>query len=1181
MAEIFEREIRLVYEDVGAARVNTTAQVIETRLRGLGDAARDAADGQGDLTKNTRSATVATKQLQAALDGVDEQQRRVNEEIDDLNAEAEFNRAKLATQGYAQALRQANKAQEKLDRAGRSRLESMRETLEGMDNIAAAVGIATTVVAGFWAAWAHGVASADLEKTAENFKKIAASRASAGTAAVIGGAAATRGALRGATMGFDARTLSSLDGFAEAAARRTVALEGGDFREIMAGFSKQFQDELASGQLGEAFSSLGVSADAVDLAIRNQARAMGLSAEAMSSAAKEAIFLEQGALAAGSAFRVFEGQGQKQQASVKSFLESAAKDVSLAFANVGSDTRGSAEKLAAAQVEFDERLAERLAFVSIESKSATGGTQSELNVLRMIAIQRGASDAPSKSFVTDEGSGLGDVFERADLNNAINRLLVEGDEKLTALDKQITGTIASIAAAESAALITSLEAAVIKQEELREQLGGDGAETLQNLAGILTEINSAQDDADGDRLDALTELLSTFDGFSQATAEQLVNTATSGDLAKTALAFNAKALKVAKDTRIHKASAARQQLAINKSLTRTERIEQSRNAAAQEFEALIAGQSENYDDFQSKLGEESVIRRKTLAEQKAQVDVELEFAATLTKSQREALELRQKVLGVTDEISRSTETTEGFNDALGRVVLAQTFGGGVDAMERLNIKIGAAKIGFGGLLSIAERLTGAINEASGGRLLSSALATREKVEKKKKSGKSGDGGRGDLLLRGELAGLGDVSKELIRIQRQTKKDLKTARGDETLIAAAMGISEAANADLRKRIWDSAKKAGIEATAAAKVERLKAQALDAQNAIRAGGGSFAEQRAALERDAAQRAFEERMELAKGNQAMELSARLDFNDAIFDLDLEAARAREEIKAKEREADKEESKAFWSGIKKTKADMLRDTLQPIAGVNAFGDDFASGLQAEAQAAADAKADAQDAAFAARGSDEKAQRFKASFQYDEETQAAIDAFKGVELALNEMGGASDTVIDNLAKMADGEMSAAEAATGSTTAILGAVGRTTKGVVKDKKAQAFVMGGFELAQALSSTAEAIINPVFWPKAAAHYASSAQFFALGGGGSKATLSKSGGGAGSNTKDRQSKRTSQSTGGSGLPLRRQAQTGTILNIFVDPLSGQAIVRSANGAVSKDNTIKFDSRLNKNSVTRTEL
>jgi hypothetical protein len=1140
--------------------------------------------GSAQFAAAQQEAAEASEALRKSLEGVETVQDQVNAKVAAMREERSIAEATLRSKEFRAEKKKQAAIERELETIGKTRQERIAETLEGFENLTGAIDLAVMAGEAFWATWNAGVAGADLGATAANFKAIADE--AAGTSAIVGRGAATRSALRGRSLGLSAGTGRSVASFAEAAARRQVSLEGGDFRELVASFTTQFQDEIATGKLGSAFQALGVDSASTELAIRNQARALGVSADSMSAAAKEAVLLSQGTLAASTAFGAFEVGAAKTQAGIKSFLEQTAQDIATAFTKAaGGVSESVEEQLRDLRARRKEETERRVDLFQTRDEFTEG--------VKGLAFRQGTGAASGKTFLredtAEQRAAAGIVRGR------IRKNILENSKTVRLIQTRINQLEAQQERKRSAAITTGLEPALVAQAEQLEQATASGSDELSSLAAAFDEVGKARAANNKERLKELAEVIGTFEGITSEQAKAIVQTVRGNDLQKMSNTFNAQALKIKKDALLARSVESRRVLSINKGLSKASRIEKARLAAQQEFQANLADQATSYDDFQNKLGDETTIRRGLIAEQKAQVDVELQFKSGLNESQLEALKLRQRVAQVADEVSRSTETTNEFNRELGRVILSHTFGAGVEAAERLNVKIGDAKIGLGGVLNVAERLVGALNEASGGKLLSDALKPAKKEAEKKprggRGGRGGDGGRGDLLARAELAGKGDISRRLIAVQRQLAKDVKTARGDETLLAAAFGISKAETDKLQKQIWENAKKAGQEIRDAAKAERQRLrdeqvrineeQAVDARNAIRTSGMSEVDQRRALARDAAKREFEERMAQAKGNSVRELEARLDFNDAMFELDVEAARAREELKAQERENELAESKAFWGGVRQTKADMLRDTLGPIAGFTSFSDDFASTLKQEAQAAADAKADAQDAAFAARGSDEKAQRFRASFEYDEETQATIDAFKGMELALNELGAASDVVINNLDMMAQGEMTAAEAATGSTTAILGAVGRTTKGVVKDKKAQAFVMGGFELAQALSSTAEAIINPVFWPKAAAHYASSAQFFALGGGGSKATLKKTGGGgAGSRSRDRQRSRTSQ-TGGGGLPLRRQQQTGTVLNIFVDPLSGQAIVREANGAVSKDASLKFDKRLSKNSVTRTEL
>jgi hypothetical protein len=1068
--------------------------------------------GSAQFAAAQQEAAEASEALRKSLEGVETVQDQVNAKVSAMREERSIAEATLRSKEFRAEKKKQAAIERELESIGKTRQERIAETLEGFENLTGAIDLAVMAGEAFWATWNAGVAAADLAATAANFKDIAGE--AAGTSAIVGRGAATRGALRGAEKGLSATAVKSIDAFAEAAARRQVALEGGDFRELVASFTAQFQDEVATGKLGGAFEALGVSSDTVDLAIRNQARAMGVSAEAMAAASKEAILLEQGTLAAGRAFGTFEAGAVKTQASIKSFLEQTAGDIAKAFTDAATSAP---QDLRDALAEARARAARA---TDVKGRGVSASVQLRERELRQEVAGkegRGRLDTLSPEAEAEIASRLATFVDSL---GAAERAAVERLER-------------RIAEKQSAALLGGLGEALAAQGEAQEQISQEGAENLTNIAGIFEQISALRAkgvDENDEQLKQYIELLASFDGITLAQARQLVNAARGNDLLKTAGDLRAKSLKVAQDTLRARAAETRRVLGLNKGLTKTERIERSREAAQQEFQANLAGQATSYDDFQDKLSDEATIRRGLIAEQKAQVDVELQFKSGLNASQLEALKLRQRVAQVADEVSRSTETTNEFNRELGRVILSHTFGAGVEAAERLNVKIGDAKIGLGGVLNVAERLVGALNEASGGKLLSDALKPAKKEAEKRarggRGGRGGDGGRGDLLARAELAGLDQFSQELIRIQRQSAKDIKTARGDKSLLAAAAGIDAESMADLRDKIWAATKSAGSTLLQAAGEEReriLAAQETSTRNAIRTGGGSPAEQRRALEFDAAKRAFDQQMELAQGNRSLELQAQLDFNEAAFALDLQAAQDKQALRDQE-QAWKEE-------------DAAREA-QRFADLNATIGSLI----------------------------DQGRSMRDSFTFDD---AAAEGLFHTAQGILSMGDAMSAVAEAQAK--------GESAVGP---IMGALDKMAGGIIKNEKLIAVWKSAMSFANAAFAFAGLdFFHGAMYTAAGVQYGAIAAGSPKGGGKGASASSGAGGSSGGGGASRRA-RTSQ-TGGGGLPLRRQQQTGTVLNIFVDPLSGQAIVREANGAVSKDTSLKFDKRLSKNSVTRTEL
>lgn len=1070
MAGELERQIQIIYETHGAEAVKRAAAAIEERLGGVEKATDGVTDAQGRLRD------AAGKFLPMFKDGVADAaviQAKLNAKIDEMKGDAAFDRAALKSRAFVKALKESEAAARRLEYAGMSAFEKFESAIEKTEVLTGALDVAVMAGEAFWATWTAGAQAADLKATVAQFQGIA--NASQGAASVLGKSAASRNALRGREMGLTDATLAKVTQLAEAAAARTVATEGGNFKELVQQFTTQFQDELQTGQLGSAFQALGADAGVVEAEIRRQARAMGVLPEALSATHREAIILESGMYSAARGMAAFRVDAQKTQSSVEAFLKSTAEDFATLF--VRADTLDTVDtkkrRLSSAERELEAQ--------KILANSGGGGREGV------------AAAAATKAF--------------------------ELTKEVAQLKEDIKASKAARSAALAAPLTEQLKrrAEGVEQrltKEERAQFGDTaGADSLRDLAHIYRQIAETREKGgvyEKQHLKVLREQLVSVGKMDDTQAESIIKLMTAAHLKGEAQKLEVHSLKVAQESLQNRAAFERRQLAINKGLTRAKRIEIARSAAAKEYRANIAAQSDSMDAFRAALEGEGVQRRMNVATQKAQVEIELEFASALTDSQKEALELRKKILTVQDEVARSTDNAADFNRQMGRVVLARTFGDGVDAIERLNQRLGGTKAQIQGVLGLAARMAGTFDKVSGGGLLGIGLSKGGKADPARRGGRGGRDGAAELLRRAETAGVDELVKMDIEIQRQLAKDLKTARGRDTLIEAAMGVHAEGMRELNKKIEQRMKEAAEKARAEAEKLGGAFAGVGSRMIAKLNAREDLSFRAGLRgQSGEERGFAQRRKAIEDQLASDLATHRDNDHAKLEALLVYWDARDQITRERQEA---EAQREAQRLEQINADIQRT----IDATRAMHDQFELSASGEGV-----------------------------FKMTSGLMAMGDALTAVQAAQEKNG---DVVGPALA----------------------AGDKLVSGMIENQKAMAVWKAAMSFANAGFAFAS-----MDWIRGAMFSAAGIQYTAIAAGNPKSK-----GGGGSSGGSRQRARTSQDRG-SQLPVRRQQGPQTILNVFVDPLSGQAVVRAANGAVARGSRVKFDGRLNSNAVMRTEL
>ncbi len=171
---------------------------------------------------------------------------------------------------------------------------------------------------------------------------------------------------------------------------------------------------------------------------------------------------------------------------------------------------------------------------------------------------------------------------------------------------------------------------------------------------------------------------------------------------------------------------------------------------------------------------------------------------------------------------------------------------------------------------------------------------------------------------------------------------------------------------------------------------------------------------------------------------------------------------------------------------------------------------------------------------------------------------------------GAADQMAAIDQQLALGTIQAGQAESKKMQAALGASGKFIAGFIKDQRAQAGVLGAMEIGHAAASFAG---NPIPDPwGGAAHLLAAAKYFAVAG------SSSGGGGAGARAEPprRATALSNRDSKGGG----RERQSRETVNIIVQPITGQVIVREANKAAARNVNVKFHGGLMGGEFRRTD-
>jgi colicin import membrane protein len=966
------------------------------------------------------------------------------DEIKDISEQAGIDRARLKSRDYVKALRAATKAQDKLNFASKGFVERSKDFVEmggNLEHFTSLLGTVTGAAELFWETMKAGAERRDVEAALSRLEGAATSAQIRGaTGGITSGAAAGRIAARGADVGLTAAQSTQIAGLAKVAAQRKFITEGGDLKELTVQFSKQLQDELRAGKLGAAFEAVGVGAERFEASLREEAKIRGVGVENLSVYAREQILLNQaqedGARTAVLFRTTFSDGMASTEAALANFRDSIGATIS-ELAQGGAAPGGTV-----AGVDIDAAAARALDIAG--SVQRQFGVEKSEEIIKALAQSEkgvelgtaliGAINLEQRANI-ERSAAVAKGFEE-NLPRLIEDAIQRGD---TELINRIEGGLQDI----------------IDRGDL--QISTEGAlEDPVGFAQSVESIRSAQKLANEET--ATRRDLVAFVGAERA--KELATTLRSVDAERLLATVGASTFAASKKNAAARLSFLQTELQLNDTLSLSERTKKEIEIIEQESLVAQHARSANMEQLNKLIDSEKAKRLLTLRQDAKKLELEAELNTTLTRQERERLKTLAAAKRLEEQTLRNVENVDDMGDALARAAIGKFFDNGSASAKLLEGTLGT----FPGLLSgatdFAAGFVAELDKATGAGILASESlaglfeapkAAAAPAEEKRRRGGGGRGrDRAELLARAERVGLSELEERRRDIEEQFKKDLKTARKVESLVAAATKIHTDAIANLlEERI------AGLAARGAAAADTLAGfvggvtdQFKEQQELVSQIKDSLASDE---DRQISQLSdqMNARLELVSGNLEAEIFVRLDHARQLGEIeDARAAQEAENLQlAQEKREEDQRARELERQKRFAAFDEVRAMTDELAGE--FSGDNVDQRAAMLLGAAD---------------------------------ALLISGSAVDRLMTDLGAVAQSLADN-------EITAAQATLRTVSGALSAAGAITGGTIKNVKTRAKVLGALESALALASFAELNI-----PGGIAHTAAAVKFFSLAGGG---------------------------------------------------------------------------------------
>jgi len=1216
-----------------------------------------------ELRAQSEEYAEAVRAAKKAQDALNDSVSEAEEEVDDLTRalremrdEKAFIRLRLQSKEYRKEVRELAKEQRRLELASMPALERMSQSLEFAENLSAGLDLATSSAEAFWEAFTIGAERADLERTARNIEGISsASERAQGLAPTTGRGAALRAGLQAVELGINDADAKLLTELAQVAARRQVALEGGDISEVTTELIKQFQEGFASGQITQPLEALGESAVTIERAQIEAARASGIMAESLTAAQQQQILLQRGLDASTSASLRFSVASQESAASVSNFAADLQGSFGAALANLtgaGSGGVGDVEGIEARLAEVRERIE------TAEQSIAETAGEALLNSANSIV-------------------GLVD-------NVKLGRDILADVNKLREQEAKLLESLASAQAERVRAEVAAFTQQFIPQierefERIEIAGGGEGAERLSALGDVLFQIAEARAEvagqgaeAEAEAAAAQIEVLQRELKINEATARRLALETEIGTVLRlgervrsTALAAEQKGIdarikileaeiksgRVAEQTTQTLANGEKIRTSTFRTLSRQEVAQRKAAIAELQIQRSLSEQLKERSELGEILDDENIRQQVALAAAKARNEESLRFGDSLTEAEKKSIMLENKLIDVKTQILGATDSQLAFRQELGKVAVAKLFNRGAQASTLFGKTLENNVRLMSTLQRVSGRVLGTFDAISGGAVLTDnflrgLLGDVEKAtEPKKSSGPARE--RVDLtseiiaaqidaatspeqyeqIIRDNFSGLSDLiftqaSVALFESNEQIRAGASVfgmgfadaitdaIDPDDVEIFSDTFLDKVATEELAKlEEWskEQAKRIGKDAAGLAQLaelEQLKFDKIfkelrqrqldsileDATELGQAAGTLF---------NKAVESFGESAEAAQTKvdrfAAIKLEVELERRPTqVFDASFLGAIDGEEgddglLRRTLTRREVEIQKAQEALMRQRDKDLaeLGDNLEKRTIIQQHYNDriralFEERREIEREEQAKILAQRREALEASAMAVSEIQgqvrsqldSMRDSFSsQDELAFSIVDAAQRSMVAVQSVGA---QVLANQEAVVRGQMTSDQALVSNVSSVASAAGNVATAVIKNEAAIAGIKGAVQLAEAAASFATG--NAV---KGTAHLFAAGQFFAAaaisGRGGGR------GGGGGGGAARSSTSAAAQATAVSQTTTIPRRDTGPdeVVNIFVDPLTGRAVVDTINADSARNRRNRIDSRWVSNTVRRTDI
>lgn len=1120
-----------------------------------------------------------------------------------------------------QSIRARREAEERIERATRTsfeRIEGFVGIAEGIDTVSQVMITAAQMAAKFgqamWTAAQQGAALNDLAQNLSTNMPGADegffSSINQATGGVLTGSQQQRFALQGQEAGLSPADQQRIAQMAAAAAAKQNALEGGDIQQQTMAAMKDLINTLKTGQAGKTVKDLGVRQEFVDIELQKRADALGISVDMLTEETR-------GRAALGQAMKKAEIAAAKFSAS----SQQAAKNVENSFKNLVEE---------ASRTFFKTTPRESDPVSLIQDPSQARG-----KIIQALREEEGVNSTGS---MADRGGSAAQRFRQdlqtgkldAEIARRMARLIREASNTAEAMGSQQLDQFMqrefNAERAGSAEALSRFADAIAPLADLAndprfmDDTNVAGAKTRDLTFGAAEQVEATSGNAEAVQLIKETrreyekQLVAQL-GIDQAVASQIAGMTTLRSLAGKEETARKNALVVQRDRLEGRVKFIQQQLKTNMLLSEEERLTLRRELAERSVQRQIFISSTSREEAKELMEEQAIQQRIQIEQERESVKEIKARGDLLLEEEKAALRLRSKTLEYRDAVAGVTGEFVEQDKILAQNIFEKVLENGGEAAKLLREEL---KKGSGWAVAMRDGLAGGaafLNQIASieiggfglGVDFAEILAMMDsEVDDEKKKGRGG--GRGNTPK--------DYSDIIRRLRRDAEfRQVARLVEDEARRQLTSEFAEMQTLDaeffFRDGFGFDVDISELDRESARTLLELKNWYRDTLREVEGN----AEAEAALAR-----AYEERLMDVQDDilrrHGVQLRATLD--EALGETE-DAISAFWSRSEKKWERGREQSKflkdtAFERGLLRTvdrrtsseggipglsEADELttaekqverekraletwyNDKLVMLEG-NLMGQ---LRLRAEHFLRVQELEDRQQEAFANRQAemldmhaqmwnDMRAKTNEASpeamspFPEDLKNNTAGGFFRMADMAMaaeSTISSASSKIIKNQQEMAKAGATRGQIMGQSYAIGAQAAGRFAQAFIKDEKARAGISAAMEGAAAIAAFARGQVL-----RGSLHTLAATKYAAIAGG-------AFGGSSKAEAKKAESTALSRQT----VAANRRSVPDQIVNIYLDPIDGRAIVNSANRDARRSGGLRFSTSLTSGRGARTEL